>query len=553
MQNPTSYRILRATVLAGLAALTLATHVFVAIDRIRVKVVELPTAATAGVVRATTARSPAANELRSPFALIARINSQSAETSSFSISVDGAPVCKRDVAGGGSRRVDCAVAVPWNPRGEHEVAIQGPATPWTLEYLELATHHGNTDGAHYLVVLPASSDHYVRPALGWVIATWLILVAAILFLPAPPPLPRWIRVLYAVVVGAVVLELAVSLCSQWISDYRIVLSAGTFARLLVLLFAPRLWAAFRLLAQTGAAYVEARPTARRRVTLFVLALVLCVSGAAAWELFLKSPWEQVQIRWEQYQTRRREERARERLFAEVQPVRLANCEFKRFGEVNDGGYLLCANLLASVQSGYSYGISGYDQWGCDVSRGLTVPVHEYDCFNLQVPACPGGRTVFHGECIGPEPATIEGRPFDSLENQFAKNGDGAKRVVVKMDVEGAEWDSLLQTPDDVLQRIDQLTIELHGVREPERFVAVVMKLKKFFYVASLHFNNFACAEGIAPFPAEVYEVLFVSKRLAVPGGSGPAGAPPGVTAPNITQWKDCQSLADLPPVRPPVR
>jgi hypothetical protein len=245
MQNPTSYRILRATVLAGLAALTMATHVFVAIDRIRVKVVEAPTAATAAVVRATTVRSPAANELRSPFALIARINSQSAERNSFSISVDGASVCKRDVAGGGSRRVDCAVAGPWNPRGEHEVAIQGPATPWTLEYLELATHHGNTDGAHYLVVLPAASDHYARPAFGWVIATFLLLTAAILLLPAAPPLPGWVRVLYRVVVGVVVLELAVSQISQWISDYRIVVSAGTFARLLILPFIPRLWVAGR--------------------------------------------------------------------------------------------------------------------------------------------------------------------------------------------------------------------------------------------------------------------------------------------------------------------
>jgi hypothetical protein len=274
--------------------------------------------------------------------------------------------------------------------------------------------------------------------------------------------------------------------------------------------------------------------------------MLGVSGMAVWQLFLKGPWEQ-------FQSKRRALHAREHLLAELQPVKLANCEFKRFGEANDGGYLLCANLLASVQSGYSYGISGYDQWGCDVTRGLAVPVHEYDCFNLQVPACPGGRTVFHGECIGAEPATIEGRPFDSLENQFKKNGDGAKRLVVKMDVEGAEWDSLLRTPDAVLQRIDQLTIELHGVGEPERFAAVVAKLKQFFYVANLHFNNFACLEGIAPFPAEVYEVLFVSKSVGVPGGSGPAGAPRALMTPNIPQWKDCQSLADLPPVRPSVK
>ena len=105
----------------------------------------------------------------------------------------------------------------------------------------------------------------------------------------------------------------------------------------------------------------------------------------------------------------------------------------------------------------------------------------------------------------------------------------------------------------MLQRIDQLTIEMHGVREEERFTAVVLKLKQFFYVANVHFNNFACQEGIAPFPAEVYEVLFVSKRLAVPGGSGQVGAPSALAASNIPAWSDCQSLADLPPRRPPVR
>jgi hypothetical protein len=149
--------------------------------------------------------------------------------------------------------------------------------------------------------------------------------------------------------------------------------------------------------------------------------------------------------------------------------------------------------------------------------------------------------VFHGECVGGERATIDGRPFDTVENQFAKNGDGARRLVVKMDVEGAEWDTLLRAPDAVLQRIDQLTIELHGVPDQERFIAVVVKLKRFFYVANLHFNNFSCQEGIAPFPAWAYEVLFVNKRVAVPGGSGRAGASPFIVAPNNPQSEDCQA------------
>src|SRR5262245_19552170 len=74
---------------------------------------------------------------------------------------------------------------------------------------------------------------------------------------------------------------------------------------------------------------------------------------------------------------------RSALFAEIQPVRLTDCDLRRFGEPHDGGYPLCANLLGSVKAGYSYGLSGYDGWGCDVSRRLRIPVHQYDCFDLR--------------------------------------------------------------------------------------------------------------------------------------------------------------------------
>ena len=88
----------------------------------------------------------------------------------------------------------------------------------------------------------------------------------------------------------------------------------------------------------------------------------------------------------------RAEQGRQVLFEEIQPVKLSNCQLERFGEPNDGGYLLCANLLGDVKSAYSYGISGYDQWGCDVSTRLRVPVHQYDCFNLTRPSMLNGET-----------------------------------------------------------------------------------------------------------------------------------------------------------------
>ena len=237
-----------------------------------------------------------------------------------------------------------------------------------------------------------------------------------------------------------------------------------------------------------------------------------------------------------------DEQARDALFAALQPVKLTNCEIARFGEKNDGGYLLCANLLASVGSAYSYGISGYDGWGCDVSKRLGVRVHQYDCFDTTRPVCAGGETLFHAECIGPETKTDQdGRLFDTLERQIAKNGDAGKHLVVKMDVEGAEWDSLLGTPDSVLERVDQLAIEMHDFgRDMPRFLAGVTKLKRFFHVANLHFNNYSCTKGMDPFPAHAYEVLLVSRRLAAVDPGGTATRPHPLDAPNNPGAADCQ-------------
>ncbi len=231
---------------------------------------------------------------------------------------------------------------------------------------------------------------------------------------------------------------------------------------------------------------------------------------------------------------------RQMLFEMLQPVALSNCRLERFGETHDGGYLMCGNLLGAAEAGYSYGIAGYDKWGCDISTRLGIPLHQYDCFNTSQPSCPAGTTVFHAECVGPTTKTEAGRAFDSIANQLARNGDRAKRVVLKIDVEGAEWDSFLTAPDEVLQQIDQMAVEFHEVQD-EKYVRVVSRLLRFFHVAHIHFNNHSCIQGLDPFPTWAYEVLFVNKRLSVvdPTRSSPAGLHP-LDAPNNPAAADCQ-------------
>jgi hypothetical protein len=223
----------------------------------------------------------------------------------------------------------------------------------------------------------------------------------------------------------------------------------------------------------------------------------------------------------------------------LQPVTLSNCRFERIGSRNDGGYVMCGNLLDGGKSVYSYGIGGNDDWGCSLSRTLKAPTHQYDCFNPPALSCRGGRFVPHNECVAAKADTIDGRMYDSIEHQIARNGDAGKRLIMKIDVEGAEWRSLLATPDAVLERIDQLAMELHGTSEPH-FVDVVEKLKQHFYLVHVHFNNWACTPGLSSFPAGAYQVLFVNKRIGTPGPP-PAGQPPATAfdAPDNPKAPEC--------------
>jgi len=231
---------------------------------------------------------------------------------------------------------------------------------------------------------------------------------------------------------------------------------------------------------------------------------------------------------------------REALYAAFTPVNITNCELQRFGNTNDGGYLMCGNLLAAATAGYSYGINGEDGWGCEVQTLFKIPIHQYDCFNTSAPACAPGLGRFHAECIGPERVTLDNLPFDTFANQVEKNGDAGKRLVVKMDVEGAEWRSLASAPEHVLDAIEQMAVEFHEV-ETAAFLDTARRLDEFFHVAHVHQNNFLCQPGFDPFPGQVFEVLFVNKRIAVADRSARGRGPSPLDAPNTTSVPDCQA------------
>ena len=84
-----------------------------------------------------------------------------------------------------------------------------------------------------------------------------------------------------------------------------------------------------------------------------------------------------------------------------------------------------------------------------------------------------------------------------------------------------------------------MAVEFHGV-EDGTSIGVVRRLKQFFEVVHIHFNNASCISGMEPFRAWAYEVLFVNKRLAIVDSSRKPDAVHALDAPNTPLILDCQ-------------
>lgn len=223
-------------------------------DRIRVKVAQAPVEAHGGSVQIATDEVAALTRLGQPAALIVHVASQEERSGTLAVSVDGMPVCQVQLPRRASRRADCPVTA-WGPSSRHEIRLDGPDTPWTLTYLEVATHHGNTDGATYLVVLPRGSSHY-RPPSRAVMGLVVVAFSALLVFVGASPFPRWAVYTHraAAIVAAAVLA-AVQI-APWVSPYKVIVSTWTLALLLVVILLPRVWTAGRWL-------VAARPNGGR--------------------------------------------------------------------------------------------------------------------------------------------------------------------------------------------------------------------------------------------------------------------------------------------------
>lgn len=144
--------------------------------------------------------------------------------------------------------------------------------------------------------------------------------------------------------------------------------------------------------------------------------------------------------------------------------------------------------------------------------------YEVFMYDMTIDALPQQHKNFHFFKEGIAGRKIEEESLDTLENFVTRNGhENAEHMILKMDVEGAEWGFLSTVSSELLNRFDQIVFEFHNMIQPktpaeiESTLAAFRKINATHTPVHIHGNiggAFLNLEGIGIFP-DIPEVTYV--------------------------------------------
>jgi tetratricopeptide (TPR) repeat protein len=211
----------------------------------------------------------------------------------------------------------------------------------------------------------------------------------------------------------------------------------------------------------------------------------------------------------------------------------------RIGAPGDGSYVMVDRLRPS-QPVMSFGVGP----SLNFDLGMAERGHDILLFDHTIDKLPAAHPRFTWFREGIASVSDPGRALFTLAEHLAKLPAGSEAPILKLDVEGAEWEVLGEAPAGLLGRFEQITLELHQVArlDEPRFNAGVQKaLRKLaadFTLCHVHANNFGGVPIVGGFPVpEALEVTYVRSDLVTRAPSTTI-YPSALDAPNYQQWPD---------------
>ena len=191
-----------------------------------------------------------------------------------------------------------------------------------------------------------------------------------------------------------------------------------------------------------------------------------------------------------------------------------NTSWRRFGSIEDGGYLLKDDITKSDIC-ISLGIGDNYSFDLEMAR-YCDQVLMYD-HTISPPHNLSPNMEFNKIGI----ASVESENFITIE-RIISNLSTENDLILKIDVEGAEWEVLESLTVETLGRFRQIAAEfhnLHSIHGNNHFNQIVKSLSKIsqtHLLANFHVNNWASYQLVAgvPFP-DVVEVTYVRRVSSV--------------------------------------
>ena len=163
-------------------------------------------------------------------------------------------------------------------------------------------------------------------------------------------------------------------------------------------------------------------------------------------------------------------------------------ELVRIGREHDGGYILLDDFHAG-DIAYSFGICNDVSWDKDMaSRGCDIFMYDHTIDGL-----PEENPRFHWVKLGIADGQTQDVRLKTLDELIrANHHENTRNMILKMDVEGAEWGFFEQVSSETLSQFAQMTFEFHGIpghSNPELVLEVFRKINKTHQLVHAHANN----------------------------------------------------------------
>jgi Methyltransferase FkbM domain len=203
-----------------------------------------------------------------------------------------------------------------------------------------------------------------------------------------------------------------------------------------------------------------------------------------------------------------------KLLRELRPMRAEAVEKIRVGRGLDGGYVMLSDL-AEVEAAYSIGISNESSWDRQIAA-MGLPVFQYD---HTIDAPPETHPLLFWRklalCASDDPAA----GLVTLRQMLAQNGhERARNLILKVDIEDAEWGVFASVDRRVLRRFKQIVCELHHWTDfvdpwrAERMRRAIQALTRDHCVVHVHANNHGAYRVVAGVPLpETLEFTFARR------------------------------------------